>query len=90
MARDTLPAELAWLGLVAYVSVVDSYLLATGREPMTKAWRNALQHPLNRWVVILAWFFTTKHLFFGDFLPKIDPFRVLTGMARILNKILGG
>jgi hypothetical protein len=90
MARETLPAEIAWLGLVTYVSVADSYLLATGKSPMTDVWRKALKHPLNRWVVILAWIFTTKHLFFGNFLPKIDPFRALIASARFLNKILGG
>lgn len=86
MARDTLPAEIAWLGLVTYVSVVDGYLLATGKAPMTDAWRRALKHPLNRWVVILAWIFTTKHLFFGNVLPKIDPFRALVYLARTIDK----
>jgi len=90
MARETLPAEIAWIGLVTYVSVVDSYLLATDKEPMTSAWRKALQHPLNRWLVILAWVFTTKHLFFGNVLPKIDPFRALVSIARFTNRILGG
>jgi hypothetical protein len=90
MERETLPAEIAWLGLVGYVSVVDSYLLATGKAPMTDAWRKALKHPLNRWVIILAWIFTTKHLFFGNIFPKVDPFRALVVMARALNKIIEG
>lgn len=87
MERETLPAEIAWLGLVGYVSVVDSYLLATDKAPMTDAWRKALRHPLNRWLVILAWIFTTKHLFFGNVFPKIDPFRALGLIARAFKNI---
>ena len=90
MERETLPAEIAWLGLVGYVSLVDGYLLATGKAPMTDAWRKALKHPMNRWLVILAWFFTTKHLFFGNLFPKIDPFRALVFTARALKKATEG
>ena len=90
MAKKLLPAEWAWLGLVGYVSVVDGYLLATNKAPMTEVWRKALTHPVNRWLVIVAWLFTTKHLFFGNFLPKIDPFRSLMFAARLINKLLGG
>jgi hypothetical protein len=89
MERETLPAEIAWLGLVAYVSVADGLLLATGNAPMTDAWRKALKHPINRWVVVLAWFFTTKHLFFGNLFPKIDPFHLIMVIARQINKSLG-
>jgi len=90
MQRETLPAEIAWLGLVGYVSLVDGYLLATGKAPMTDAWRKALKHPMNRLLVILAWFFTTKHLFFGNLFPKIDPFRALVFTARALKKATEG
>jgi hypothetical protein len=85
MERDTLAAEIAWLGLVAYVSVADGYLLATEKAPMTDAWRKALKHPVNRWVVILAWIFTTKHLFFGNILPKVDPFHAIMVIAKKIN-----
>jgi hypothetical protein len=89
MVRKLLPAEWAWLGLVGYITAVDGYLLATDEAPMTEVWRKALSHPINRWVVILAWLFTTKHLFFGKFLPKVDPFTSLVLAARIAKKILG-
>lgn len=90
MERETLPAEIAWFGLVAYVSLADGLLLANDKAPMTDAWRKALKHPVNRWVVILAWIFTTKHLFFGSFFPKIDPFYSIMFFARKINKSLGG
>lgn len=64
----------AWLGLAAYVFVVDVALGVTGHEYMTDAWRKALKHPVHRVLVIAAWGFTTKHLFFRNFLPKVDPF----------------
>ena len=89
MARKLTPGEYGWLGLVAYVSIADGILLAKRKEPMTDAWRRALSHTINRWVVIMAWAFTTKHLFFGNVMPKLDPFHAIVSIAKTLEKILG-
>jgi hypothetical protein len=81
--------EAAWLGLATYIFAVDIALLMRGQKPMTEIWREALRHPLRRWVAILAWVFTTKHLFFGGFLPWLDPFHGIAASADLFEHIIG-
>ena len=80
-------ATRAWCGLCAYVLVSDLALGATGHPYMTDAWRDALEHPVHRWLVIVAWGLTTKHLFFPNFMPKVDPFSAIGCVAgKIYNR----
>lgn len=80
-------AVYAWLGLASYVFIVDIALGATGHKYMTDAWHEALRHPLHRWIVISAWAFTTKHLFFRDFLPRCDPYGLIALGVKSIKKI---
>jgi len=77
----------AWYGLVGYVFMADIALELSGNELMTDAWHRALRHPVARWGVIAAWTFTTKHLFFRNFLPKIDPFGAMLSGVRTVKKV---
>lgn len=81
-------AEYAWLGLCGYIFAVDLALIATGKKSMTEIWEEALRHPIKRWGVILAWGFTTKHLFLRDIFPEVDPFHVIGGAAAVLQKFI--
>lgn len=80
-------AAAAWIGLVAYILVVDVGLGLTGHEYMTTTWRRALNHPRRRWLVTLAGVFTVKHLYFGDFLPALDPYAIIALCVGIIKKL---
>lgn len=80
-------ATIAWVGLVVYIFVFDVFLLITGRKTMTEVWEDAMRHPGKRWLIILAWGFTTKHLFFRWLLPWLDPFGAIAGAAILIKKI---
>lgn len=80
-------AAIAWVGLVAYILVVDVGLGLTGHEYMTTTWRRAMKHPHRRWLVSAAGFFTIKHLYFGNFLPWLDPFAVIALIVGVIKKL---
>lgn len=82
-------AVYAWVGLATYVFVVDISLGATGHKYMTDAWHEALHHPVHRWIVISAWLFTTKHLFFRNFLPWLDPYGAIAMMVKSISRLKG-
>lgn len=90
MATKLSPAEKAWIGLATYVFAVDCGLLLTHKDAMTDAWRQALDHPIHRWIVIAAWVFTTKHLFFGKVLPWLDPFGVIALAVEGIRRVIPG
>lgn len=62
-------ASKAWVGLAAYVIVVDSALVFLEQRnseayfTMSTAFENALRHPVKRWPVIASWAILTVHLF---------------------------
>ena len=88
------PAGWAWIGLVAYVAVVDTILLRLHRKrglpycTLSEAFGDALKHPIKRFPLIFAWFLLTLHLFGCliperfNFLKKLDPIGYL---ARLLE-----
>ena len=78
-----------WAGLALYILLWHLFGILRNFELLTTAWRRALAHPYRRWIVIIAWIMTTKHLFFGGFLPKLDPFHAI-GMTATHIKRLGG
>lgn len=80
-------ATYAWVGLALYILAVDISLGATGHKYMTDAWREAMAHPIHRWVVICAWGFTTKHLFFGNLLPWLDPYHGIAAVVKAISKL---
>lgn len=80
-------AAAAWIGLCAYILVVDVGLGITGHEYMTTTVRRALKHPRRRWLVAGAGFFTIKHLYFGNFLPFLDPFAVIALLVGLIKKL---
>jgi len=80
-------AKYAWYGLGAYVLVVDVLLILNGKKTMTEIWYEALHDPVKKWGVILAWGFTTKHLFYKDFLPMLDPFCVIGASVEVIKKL---
>lgn len=92
--RKLTPAEWCWVGLTAYVVGSEAGLAATNNELMTDAWRHALEHPKNRWLVIVAWLVTTKHLFFGRMFPLLDPFTwvgyAVSGCIRCARRAFNG
>ena len=63
------PASLAWAGLIVYVVLIDSYLIAQetrGKEgycTMSTAFKDALRHPIKRLPLLAAWAILTLHLF---------------------------
>ena len=81
------PGEKAWFAMAGGIACYDIWAMTTGHSTMTEAWRTALAHPKNKWVVIAAWGFTTKHLFFGDFARWSDPFNVFAAAAFLTKKI---
>lgn len=99
MPHKLTPGQLAWVGLASYVTLYDVPALIiknrqierTGSSDidlMTEAWREALHHPKRRWIVIGCWAFTTKHLFFGEFLPWLDPFVIIGIAAEAVDQLL--
>lgn len=88
--RDNTWPVIAWEGLLGYVLTAEALLGAFGKPLMTDAWREALNHPVKRWMVITAWGLTTKHLFFPKVLPWLDPFSfiglVLVTIKRVLQQ----
>lgn len=83
------PAYMVWAGLALYILIIDMYLLLTGRKTMTEVFQEALLSPNRKWILILAWGFTTKHLFFGRFVPWLDPFGLMAGGAMVIKKTTG-
>lgn len=70
-------SSLAWLGLAGYVFGYDVYALLNKKETLSEGFNRAMHHPRKRWLVILAWGFTTKHLFFRDRIKWLDPFGII-------------
>lgn len=94
--RRLRPAGWAWIGLAAYVVVIDSLLLRKHKThglpycSMSEAFGDMLRHPAKRWPVTAVWTMLTLHLF-GYFLPgppgywsKFDP---LTYVVRVIDSI---
>jgi len=79
----------AWIGLTAYVVGYDLYGLLNDKELLTEAFRRGLEDPVSRWLVVLAWGLTTKHLFFGKFLPWLDPFHLIGILAATISHARG-
>lgn len=77
-----------WIGLVAYIFGVDFYALLTDKEPLTEAFRRALENPKRRWIVTVSWILTTKHLFFGHVIPWLDPFGLIALGVGVIKKYL--
>jgi hypothetical protein len=75
--QDSTWGLIAWEGLLAYILLTDSALGLAGKPYMTDIFRDALRHPAKRWLVISAWALTTKHLFYPELLPWLDPFSVI-------------
>lgn len=66
----------------------ELYLGLTDHEFLTTAFHEWRNDPIKKWVVISIWAFTTKHLFFRDFLPKLDPYGLLAdGITEIKLKM---
>lgn len=65
----------AWLGLVLYIMCYDIWAARSGRETLSMAFYEAIQHPARRWPTIAIWSFITAHLF--KFIPdNYDPLRL--------------
>lgn len=76
--RALRPGAWAWLGLVGYVVLADSYLLYKSRiskrksshhVTMSEVFADAIEHPTNRWPIIGSWAIITFHLF-KNFFPE--------------------
>ena len=63
----------AWAGLVAFVVAADAALILTKSKTMSSTFRNALHHPVRRWVVGGSWTLLTLHLFTET---KYDPISI--------------
>lgn len=87
MGQGLTPGDKAWFVMAGGIATYDIWALTTGRATMTEAWRRALAHPKNRWYVIAAWGFTTKHLFFGDYAKWSDPFNLFAAAAFFIKKL---
>jgi hypothetical protein len=87
MGHVLTPGEKAWLIMAGGIASYDIWAMTTDRCTMTEAWRTALVHPKNRWIVIAAWGFTTKHLFFGEFAKWLDPFSLFVGITYFTKKL---
>lgn len=73
--RKMTSGEKGWIGLVAYVLVVDSLAWANQvrglkkDETMSVAWGRWLQHPRARYLTGIAWATMSLHLFLSWPLP---------------------
>lgn len=73
--RRPTTGELGWIGLVAYIIVVDSiaWVRQQGKRPddetMSLAWGRWIQNPAGRGATGLAWALVTGHLFLSLPLP---------------------
>jgi hypothetical protein len=81
------PAEWAWVGLLGYIFVVDTALGLASEKYMTDIIRESFKHPIKKWATIAAWGFTTKHLFFGNILPWLDPFSFIGLIVELVKKV---
>jgi hypothetical protein len=93
MSRALRPAGMAWVGLAAYVTVIDVLLLRAKKNhgypycSMSESFGDALRHPWKRWPVITAWLVITLHLF-GHFVPKrFEIIKSLDPLGWIARKI---
>jgi hypothetical protein len=88
------PGAWAWVGLATFVIAADSWLLFVNKfsnkedyVTMSEVFADAVDHPIKRWPVILAWVVITSHLF-KTYLPeelrKLDP---ITYTAEMLYEI---
>ncbi len=88
------PAELGWLGLVAYVTVVDGLLIAgekRGRDrycTMSTVFKEALDRPIVRWQLVAMWLIVTFHLFPIILPPKWRAYEPMGLTARVVSSIL--
>ena len=87
------PSGFAWVGLVAYVTVIDIVLLKMKQSKgypyrsMSEAFGEALKHPWKRWPIIISWFVLTLHLF-GTFIPnKFQKLKKLDPIGWVANKV---
>lgn len=71
------PAICVWVFLFTFLLVGESYLALKGHPVLTDAWHLGLSIPKWRICLIAFWIFTSKHLFFRQFLPKVDPYWVV-------------
>lgn len=53
----------AWLGLLTGILAYDLYAIRYGKQTLSTAFYEALEHPKKRWVVIACWSILTNHLF---------------------------
>lgn len=79
--RDQLGSK-AWVILVSYVLGYDIWAIRGHHETLSGAFWRALNHPQKRWVVLIAWAITTKHLVFPQVLAERDPFNVVASVIR--------
>lgn len=80
--------SLAWVGLSSYVVLYDIWAMFSGKETLSSAFERAIQAPKKRWLVTASWLLTTKHLFFKDIVPWLDPFAVLALGVKAMQKAL--
>lgn len=84
-------ATRAWAVLALYVIIADVGLGVAGKNYMSDAWHNALKCRKKKWALIFLWVFTTKHLFFRNFYPKIDPYGIIAiAVNQCNNKLMKG
>lgn len=53
----------AWLGLLTGILAYDLYAIRYGKQTLSTAFYEALEHPRRRWLVIVCWLALTAHLF---------------------------
>ena len=78
----------AWVALTAGIVGYDVWAMLNNKETMSAAFGRAIDHPRKRWIVIVCWGLTTKHLFVNQVLHKYDPFNILALMVRGLSLIM--
>lgn len=83
------PGGWGWVGVVAYVAVIDGLLIARKRETLSEVFGAALLHPWKRLPVLAVWAVLTAHLF-AELMPewlrvrfkKVDP---ISGLAKLVE-----
>lgn len=93
--RKLRPATWAWIGLVVYVTTADALLIAaemrgwSGYCTMSSAFKAALERPVKRWQLILAWLLVTLHLFPVVLPERYRPYEPVGLTGRALSGAIG-
>lgn len=74
-----------WAVLILLLIAGEGWLGYKGFAVLTEAWHLGLERPKWRAILVLFWVFTTKHLFFRNTLPKLDPYAWIAHAVGLSN-----